>query len=77
MTRLTVQTGFDYKVTSSDIVWTDITQFVDVGSAGISITRGASDEVSEIQPGTCTLTLSNSDGRFTPGTPARRIRRTS
>ncbi|WP_327655693.1 laminin G domain-containing protein [Streptomyces sp. NBC_00483] len=48
------------------IAWTDITQYVDVVQ-GVVITRGASDELSETQPGTATLTLDNSDGRFTPG----------
>ncbi|MFZ3558169.1 hypothetical protein [Streptomyces sp. BH055] len=48
------------------ITWTDITDYVDVVQ-GVAITRGASDELSETQPGTATLTLDNSDGRFTPG----------
>ncbi|MGD6761348.1 hypothetical protein ACOKM5_20655 [Streptomyces sp. BH097] len=51
----------------STITWTDITQYVDVKNQGVAITRGASDELSETQPGTATLTLDNSDGRFTPG----------
>ncbi|MET9506925.1 LamG domain-containing protein [Streptomyces flavidovirens] len=45
------------------ITWTDITPYVDA----VTITRGASDELSEIQPGTATLRLDNADGRFTPG----------
>ena len=48
------------------ITWTDITQYVDVVQ-GVTITRGASDELSETQPGTATLVLDNADGRFTPG----------
>ncbi|MFZ3569964.1 LamG-like jellyroll fold domain-containing protein [Streptomyces sp. BH097] len=51
----------------STITWTDITQCVDVKNQGVAITRGASDELSETQPGTATLTLNNEDGRFTPG----------
>ncbi|NUP37002.1 MAG: hypothetical protein HOY76_08285 [Streptomyces sp.] len=66
MTRLCVGAAFGYSVTASVPQWTDITRYVDIRSAGIQITRGASDEVGEIQPGTCTLTLDNSDGRFTP-----------
>nr|BFE85836.1 hypothetical protein GCM10020093_084370 [Planobispora longispora] len=46
-------------------VWTNISAYVRV-AAGISIRRGRGDEQSEIQPGTMTLTLVNSDGRFTP-----------
>lgn len=51
------------------IAWTDISQYVDM-VRGVSISRGASDEVSDIQPGTMTLALDNSDGRFTPGNPS-------
>jgi hypothetical protein len=51
------------------ITWTDITPYVDVTS-GVTITRGASDELSETQPGTASMTLDNSDGRFTPGNPS-------
>ncbi|MGW3024837.1 hypothetical protein [Streptomyces sp. NPDC001221] len=52
------------------ITWTDISQYVDGTVRGISVTRGASDELSETQPGTATLTLDNADGRFTPGNAA-------
>lgn len=48
------------------ITWTDISQYVDVVQ-GVAISRGASDELSETQPGTATLVLDNADGRFTPG----------
>lgn len=63
---MTVQAGFGYRVTSNTIYWTDITEFADLVS-GISITPGASDEVSDIQAATASLTLDNSDGRFTAG----------
>lgn len=69
MTRIVVEAGFGSTVTTpaASITWTDITQFVDIIRSGISISRGAQDEQSEVQPGTCTLTLDNSDGRFTAG----------
>ncbi|MFB6675612.1 LamG-like jellyroll fold domain-containing protein [Streptomyces sp. NPDC056390] len=51
---------------TSSITWTDISQRVDVGQ-GVTITRGAADELSETQPGTATLTLDNQDGALTPG----------
>ncbi|MFK0151205.1 LamG-like jellyroll fold domain-containing protein [Streptomyces sp. NPDC090493] len=51
------------------ITWTDISTFVDLVT-GVTITRGASDELSETQPGTATLRLDNADGRFTPGNAA-------
>ncbi|WP_137235163.1 LamG-like jellyroll fold domain-containing protein [Streptomyces sp. BPSDS2] len=50
------------------ITWTDITNRVDMVQ-GITVTRGASDELSETQPGTMTLTLDNQDGALTPGRP--------
>lgn len=50
------------------ITWTDITQRADVGQ-GVTITRGAADELSETQPGTATLVLDNADGALTPGNP--------
>jgi len=45
--------------------WVDVTQWVQVNS-GISITRGRQNEHGEISASTCTLTLDNADGRFTP-----------
>ncbi|MFG2589046.1 LamG-like jellyroll fold domain-containing protein [Streptomyces sp. NPDC048438] len=50
------------------ITWTDITSRVDMVQ-GVTVSRGASDELSETQPGTATLTLDNSDGALTPGNP--------
>jgi len=46
--------------------WVDVTQWWRV-SPPISITRGRQDERSEVQPSKCSLTLDNTDGRFTPG----------
>ncbi|MFJ8221400.1 hypothetical protein [Streptomyces griseus] len=50
------------------ITWTDITNRVDMVQ-GVTITRGAQDELSEPQPGGCTMTLDNQDGALTPGNP--------
>lgn len=44
----------------------DISAYVKLDQ-GITITAGRSDELSTIQASTCTLTLDNSDGRFTFG----------
>jgi hypothetical protein len=52
------------------ITWTDITQAVDDNVRGVTITRGASDELSDTQPGTATLRIDNQDGAFTPGNSA-------
>ncbi|WP_262058514.1 LamG domain-containing protein [Streptomyces sp. STR69] len=49
------------------ITWTDISTRVDILKSGVAVTRGASDELSETQPGTATLRIDNSDGAFTPG----------
>ncbi len=50
----------------STITWTDISRYVDM-ARGISINRGAADELSETQPGLASLLFDNEDGRFTPG----------
>ncbi|PVD01351.1 LamG-like jellyroll fold domain-containing protein [Streptomyces sp. CS014] len=50
------------------ITWTDLSDRVDM-IQGVTITRGASDELSETQPGSCSMTLDNQDGALTPGRP--------
>jgi hypothetical protein len=45
--------------------WVDITDYVRVAS-GVTITEGRSDEGAKVDPGKCTLTLDNTDGRFVP-----------
>ncbi|MGW1158423.1 hypothetical protein ACWD5Q_06520 [Streptomyces sp. NPDC002513] len=68
---LLVEMGWGGLVQAPDtITWTDVSQYVDGITRGITVTRGASDELSETQPGTATLTLDNADGRFTPGNAA-------
>lgn len=47
--------------------WTDITTKVAWDKAAISITRGRSDELTSITASQLSLTLDNSDGRFTAG----------
>ncbi|MEU0667194.1 carbohydrate binding domain-containing protein [Streptomyces lavendulocolor] len=68
MVRIVAEVGFGSTVTTpaASITWTDITQYVDL-RAGIAISRGRQDEQAEVQAGTMTLALDNSDGRFTPG----------
>ena len=53
---------------SHEQVWTDITGFVYYRDK-IKITRGRPDETSTAQPQTCTLTLNNRGGQFTPTNP--------
>lgn len=66
MIRLYVEAAFGYTILTGTPVWTDITPYVDL-AAGLTITRGAQEELADTQPGTCSLTLDNSDGRFSPG----------
>ncbi len=69
MTRVAVEAGFGSSladVLSTGGTFTDITEFTDIIGSGISITRGAENEQSQIQMGTCSLVLDNVDGRFTP-----------
>ncbi|WP_327268817.1 hypothetical protein OG233_14165 [Streptomyces sp. NBC_01218] len=48
--------------------WTDITPWV-YERDPIKITRGAKSETGKVTPGTCSLTLNNRDGRFSPRNP--------
>ncbi|MFC8365588.1 carbohydrate binding domain-containing protein [Streptomyces griseorubiginosus] len=68
MTRVVVEAAFGTtlaQAVSTGGTWTDLTGRVDM-AAGISITGGAQDELSDTQVGTCTLTLDNLDGALTP-----------
>ncbi|MEU9789115.1 LamG-like jellyroll fold domain-containing protein [Streptomyces sparsogenes] len=69
MIRVTVEAGFGYAPTAADVVWTDITDWVDLAE-GVKCDRGASDELAETQPATASLVLDNSDGRFAAGNAA-------
>lgn len=48
----------------ASLVWTDITPYVELDK-GISIQRRRANELDEPSPGTLSLTLDNTDGRFT------------
>lgn len=52
--------------------WTDVSSWVDVGDGGaaVVVTRGRENEQSESQPGVCTFSLTNDDGRFSLDLPA-------
>lgn len=60
----TIEVAFDTQPMSTTPIWTDITPYVD---PPIIITRGRTDEFSRVQPATMSMTLDNSDGRFTRG----------
>jgi hypothetical protein len=64
---VTVEIAFNagYLTAAASRTWTDVTAYVEAQQS-ISITRGRQDEISTIQASTLTLTLNNTDGRFTP-----------
>jgi hypothetical protein len=47
-------------------VWTDVSQYVDLATSGVTITRSRSSQFSQPPPATLNCNLINSDGRFTP-----------
>lgn len=61
-----VELALGYPPLSASPVWTDITAKV-LQSEGVSRTYGRTDPYSGAQPGTLSLTLDNTDGRFTAG----------
>lgn len=65
---LLVEVAFNagYLTAPDQRVWTDVSSYVETDEAGVEITRGRQDELSEVQPSACRLVLDNSDGRFTP-----------
>lgn len=66
---VTVEIAFTTGPNDPSPVWVDVTQWWRVSPA-ISITRGRQDEQGDVSPSKCTLTLDNSDGRFTAGNVA-------
>jgi hypothetical protein len=67
MPDVTVEVAFDsgYLTPAVDRTWTDVTDYVEA-HRDISIDRGRGDEFSTVQPSRLSLTLDNTDGRFTP-----------
>ena len=78
---LKLEIAFGSDPDSASPVWTDCSAWL---RDGVTITRGRTDEQQSVSPGRCTLSLDNSDGRFTPAragspyypnvTPRRRMR---
>ncbi|MEV7589727.1 LamG-like jellyroll fold domain-containing protein [Streptomyces sp. NPDC089922] len=61
--KVTVEVAFDGGPFSSSYSWTDISDYVE----GFQVKRGRNTELDRIEAGTLSLSLDNSDGRFTPG----------
>src|SRR3954468_21467544 len=49
-------------------VWTDVTARTYLRDR-ITITRGRQDQGARVDPGSCTITFNNKDGRFSPRNP--------
>lgn len=64
LVRVEIAFGSDPSDPSQD--WTDVTDKV-LGMEGVECSRGRADEMSACEPGTLSLVLDNSDGRFTWG----------
>lgn len=67
--RVSVHIAFSSAPDAPVQMWEDVTQYVRLAD-GIQITRGRADERASIEPGRLSLTLDNSDGRFTWGNPS-------
>lgn len=61
--KATVEIAFDGGPFSPSYTWTDVGDFV----RGFQVKRGRNNELDRIEAGTLSLTLDNSDGRFSPG----------
>ncbi|MEU8780056.1 LamG-like jellyroll fold domain-containing protein [Streptomyces sp. NPDC048637] len=61
--KVTVEVAFDGGPFSAAYTWTDISDYV----KGFQVRRGRNNELDRIEAGTLSVTLDNSDGRFTPG----------
>jgi hypothetical protein len=61
--KVTVEVAFDGGPFSSSYTWTDVSDYVE----GLQVKRGRNDELGRIEAGTLSLSLDNSDGRFSPG----------
>lgn len=61
-----VEVAFATQPMSTSPVWTDISEYV-ITDSPMQIVRGRNDEFSRVQPGTLSIMLDNSDGRFTRG----------
>lgn len=61
--KVAVEVAFDGGPFSSSYNWTDISEYVN----GFTVRRGRNNELDRIEAGTLSLSLDNSDGRFTPG----------
>lgn len=61
----TVEVAFNagYTTAAASRTWTDVTSYVE---GPISIDRGRQNEQSDVTASTCSVTLDNTDGRFTP-----------
>jgi len=64
-----VEVAFADGAMAASPTWTDVSAYVDL-SRGITLNRGRGRTATQAEPGRCSLTLNNDDGRFTWGDPA-------
>ena len=64
-----VEVAFADGAMATSPTWTDVSAYVDL-SRGITLNRGRGRTATQAEPGRCSLTLNNDDGRFTWGDPA-------
>lgn len=64
-TKVEIAFNAGYTTAAASRTWTDVSAYVEA-QQGLTINRGRADEISQIQPSTLSLTLDNTDGRFTP-----------
>lgn len=69
MPDVVVEVAFATDPGSTAPTWVDVSAYVEAKGDGgpITISRGRSDELTEIQPSQLTITFDNRDGRFTAG----------
>ena len=62
-----VEIGFGYTPYSTSVIWTDISDYVDVRSSGaVMVAKSGRSGTAGITPGSLSLTLENRDARFNP-----------
>ena len=64
-----VEVAFADGAMAASPTWTDVSAYVNL-SRGITLNRGRGRTATQAEPGRCSLTLNNDDGRFTWGDPA-------
>lgn len=65
VTKVYIAWDSGYTTADASRTWTEVTSYVE-GDSAITITRGRQDELGDVEPSKLSITLDNSEGRFTP-----------